>query len=350
MAGMAMVRRMSGIALCLGLSTMARASEAPTTPVAPTGSATVAAPAPGSDLVQRLADGRAFATIDGQRLPAFGDDVCRRLASVPDLSTITFARVALTPACLDALAVLPMLSALTLTAVRGEPATFEALGRLVHLTDLRIEVNAETPAGLAAAFPETSALLRVEVSSRVDGETLRRLGRLAHLTELEFAGSTAEDGLAPLAGAAGLERLVTEAETDVDLAVLARMAKLRELGLSVGSRVGIDGVKTLATSMTLEEVSYSSDGPTVGIGELAAMPRLTHLKLVYQTVPDAELARLARAPRLATLDLREATVTDNGLAALAKSRSLKHLGLWRVAVSPKVRRLLARSMKVDTGE
>ena len=331
MAGRSMVRRGLGIAFCLWL--------------APGGVSFGA-----GELVQRLADGRVFATIDGEKLPAFGDDVCRRLAAVPDLGTITFARVALTPTCLEALAALPKLSGLTLTSVRPEPATFEALGRLGHLTDLKIEVGAETLAGLAAAFPETSALVRVELSPRVDGETLRRLGRLPRLAELTIAGSSAEDGLAALAVAAELERLDTAAETDADLAVLARMAKLRALVVSVGSRIGADGLKTLATSTTIEEVSYSSAGPAVGIGELAAMPRLAHLKLAYQTVPDAELARLARAPRLATLDLREADVTDKGLATLAKSGSLKHLNLWRVAVSRKVRQTLARRMEVDGGD
>jgi hypothetical protein len=348
MAGVSMVRRVSGFALCLWISTAARAGDTPTMPIAPPGSKALATPDLGTDLVQRLADGRAFARVDGGTPPAFDDDVCRRLAAAPDLGSITFARLALTPTCLDALAALPKLSALTLTAVRTEPATFEALGRLVHLTDLRLEVGAETRGGLSAAFPETSALVRVELSTRVDGETLRRLGRLPRLTELAIAGSIAEDGIAALAGAPALERLDTEARSNADLAVLARMAKLRDVVVSVGSRVDADGLKTLATSKTIEEVAYSSDGPTIGIGELAAMPRLTHLKLVYQTVPAAELARLARAPRLTMLDLREADVTDEGLAALAKSRSLEHLNLWRVAVSAEVRRLLARRMEVDT--
>lgn len=350
MAKRTMVRRASGVALCLWMSAAAHAGDTPATPVAPTGAATVSAPAPGADLVRRLSGGRAFAMIDGEKPPAFDDDVCRRLAAVADLSTITFARVALTPTCLDALAALPKLSALTLTSVRTEPATFEALGRLVHLINLRIDVGAETRAGLAAAFPETSGLVRVELSTRVDGETLRRLGRLPRLTELAIAGSTAEDGLAALADAPDLERLDTEARSNADLAILARMGKLRALVLSVGSRVGLDGLKTLATSKTIEEVSYACDGPTVGIGEFAVMPRLSHLKLVYQTVPAAELARLARAPKLTTLDLREADVTDEGLAALAKSRSLKHVNLWRVPISPKVLRLLARTMEVDTGD
>lgn len=350
MGSMSMMRRVRGAALCLWMAAAAHAGDAPTTPVAPQGAATVTAATPGADLVRRLPDGRAFAMIDGAKMPAFDEDVCRRLAAAPDLSTITFARVALTPSCLDALAALPKLSALTLTSVRTEPATFEALGRLVHLTDLRIDVGAETRPGLAAAFPATSVLVRVALSSRVDGETLHRLGRLPRLTELVIAGSTAEDGLAALAAAPDLERLDTEARSNADLAILARMPKLRELVLAVGSRVDVGGLKTLAKSKTIEEISYACDGPTVGIGELAVMPRLTHLKLVYQTVPAAELARLARAPKLATLDLREADVTDEGLAALAKSRSLKHLALWRVPVSAKVRRLLARSMEVDTGD
>lgn len=348
MSGVSVARWAAGFAFCLWISTAVRAGDVPTTPVVSSGPAAGAPTAPGTDLVRRLADGRAFATIDGAKPPAFDDATCRRLAAVSDLRSITFARMTPTPACLDALAALPELSALTLTSVGTEPATFEALGRLVHLTDLRIEVGTETRAGLAAAFPETSALLRLELSTRVDGETLRRLGRLPRLGELAIAGSTAEDGLAALAGAPALERLDTAAESNADLAVLARMPKLRELVVSVGSRVGPEGLRALATSKTIEEVAYACDGPAVGIGELAAMSRLARLKLVYQTVPDAELARLARAPRLATLDLREAEVSEKGLAALAKSRSLKHLGLWRVAVSPKVRRLLARSMEVDT--
>lgn len=342
-----MGRRVSGVVIGLGLATAAWAGEtAP--PEVPRGGPV--ASATGEDLVQRLADGRAFATIDGDRTPGFDDTVCRRLATVADLTSITLARVPVSAACLEALADLPRLAGLTLRAAPIDAAGVAALGRLGRLTDLTIEADGGAAPGLAEAFAPSSGLLRVRLSTRVDGETARRLGRLARLTELEIAGTTAEDGHAGLVGAPELERLATEVESNADLAALAGMARLRALEVAVGSEVDGRGVTGLAKSTTLEEVSYSAEGATTGIGALAAMPRLRTLRLVYQTVPDADLARLARAPGLVALDLREASVGDAGLATLAESRSLKHLNLWRVAVSPKVLRRLAKRMTVDTDD
>lgn len=287
-----------------------------------------------------------YATISPTKLPDFGDADCSALGRLPALGSVTLEGLPLSAACVDALA--PRDLGLRLIAVEFTPATFAALGRMPALNNLRIEGGKGLGADLAAAFPPTSRLVRVTLG-RVDGETLGRLRRLPRLTELEIAGVSGPQGLAPLEGAPELERVAIDVAGGADIAVLARLPKLANLVAGVDAATGEAGLRPLTGSRTLREVSLSFDDTpgAVGVGVLAEMPHLEHLGLVYQTVPDRELARLAGSRTLKSLDLREATVSDGGLLSLLKSRSLRSVDLWRVEPSPAVRRKLAKRFDID---
>ena len=300
-------------------------------------------PAEGELTAARIA-GVTFATISPKKLPDFGEADCRALGRLPKLSDVTLDDLPLSAACVDALPRTSM--SLRLVGVGFAPDTLAALGRMPGLANLRIEGGKGLTARLVDAVPPTSRLVRL-TAGEVDGETLTALRRLPRLTELEIERSVGGQGLAPLEGAPDLERLVVGTVTGADLAVIAGLPKLSELSIGVDAGVGEGGLRLLATSKTLKTVSLSFEAGAAGVGVLAEMPHLEHLRLVYQTVPDRELERLARSRTLTALDLREAEVTEAGLASLLKSGSLKSVNLWRVSVSDKLRRRLAKKFQLE---
>lgn len=287
-----------------------------------------------------------FTSISAKDLPDFSDADCRALGRLPKLASVTLHGLPLSAACVDALPRSPV--NLTLDGVAFAPDTLAALGRMPGLVGLRIDGGTGLTPRLVDALPPTSSLLRLAVGD-VDGETLAALRRVPRLTELEIGAVSGAQGLAPLDGAPELERLVTTDASTGDLEVVARLPKLGALSTGLDESVGEAGLRSLVRSPTLKSVSltFSGRNGAAGVGILAEMPRLEELRLVYQTVPDRDLARLARSSTLTSLDLREADVTAAGLLSLLKSRSLKSVGLWRVEVADDVRRRLRKRFAID---
>lgn len=287
-----------------------------------------------------------YAVVSPAKLPDFGDADCAALGRLPALSSLALESFPLTATCIAALP--PRDLSLRLVDAGFTPETTAALGRMPSLINLRIEGGRGLGPHLADVFAPTSRLVRVTLGS-IDGETLLRLRRLPKLSELEIDRVTGDGGLAPLAGAPELERLSVNEASPADIAVIAGLPKLAALHADLAKGVDEPALRRLTTSKSLREISLAFADPpgAVGVGVLAEMLRLEHLRLVYQTVPDRELARLARSPSLTTLDLREATVSNAGLSTLTKSRSLRSVNLWRVDVSPAVRRQLKKRFEIE---
>ncbi len=301
-------------------------------------------PADGELDAAKLAD-MTFAVISAQTVPDFGDVDCRILGRLPKLTSVTLRGLPLSGTCVDGLPRGAM--NLTLDGVAFAPDTLTALGRMPGLVTLRIEGGSGLTPRLAEALPPTSPLVRLVVG-KVDGETLAALRRVPRLTELEIGEAVGPQGLTPLDGALEIERLDAGDVRRADLAVIAALPKLVDLSAVVAAEVKDDDLRLLNRSKTLKTVFVNfAAGTAAGVGVLAEMPRLDHLRLVYQTVPDRDLAQLARSRTLTALDLREADVTEAGLLNLLKSRSLKSVNLWRVGVSEKTRRKLAKRFELD---
>ena len=287
-----------------------------------------------------------YAVVSPEKLADFADADCAALARLPALGSLALERFPLTAACVEALAGHQL--SIRLIDVEFSPRTTAALGSMPSLINLRIEGGRGLGPHLADAFPPTSRLVRVTLG-RIDGEILTRLRHLPKLSELEIDGVTGDRGLAPLDGAPELERLSVNEASAADLAVIAGLPKLASLHADLAKGIDETALRRLTASKSLREISLAFADPpgAVGVGVLAEMPRLEHLRLVYQTVPDRELARLARSRSLTTLDLREATVSNAGLATLAESRSLRSVNLWRVDVSAAVRRKLKKRFEIE---
>lgn len=165
--------------------------------------------------------------------------------------------------------------------------------------------------------------------------------------------------------------------SDGELALLAKLPKLRQLDLSM-TRITDAGLRALRAASELEEVNlyYAELITDEGLGAargwprlkrlnlrgtkasdnaleyLAATPELEWLDVGFSQVTDSGLYRLAALPKLRTLVLGGNKLTETGLAAISELRHLEVLdlggkqrtdsGLWSVSISPAGADVLSR--------
>ncbi|MBI1872622.1 MAG: hypothetical protein HYS05_01875 [Acidobacteria bacterium] len=124
--------------------------------------------------------------------------------------------------------------------------------------------------------------------------------------------------------------------TDLGLAKLAKLAKLRHLDLS-GSAITVRGLKTLANLPHLERLSlWNVTGIDDGAAPyLEALGNLTSLDLSNTAVGDETLVRLARLSKLQRLYVGETKVTPEGLTAFQRQRPASVVS-WGTRPAPRV--------------
>jgi Leucine-rich repeat (LRR) protein len=169
--------------------------------------------------------------------------------------------------------------------------------------------------------------------------------------------------------------------SDGELALLAKLPKLRQLDLSM-TRITDAGLRALRAAAELEEVNlyYAELITDEGLGAargwprlkrlnlrgtkasdnaleyLAAAPELEWLDVGFSQVTDSGLYRLAALPKLRTLVLGGNKLTETGLAAISELRHLEVLdlggkqrtdsGLWTVSISPAGADVLSRMRRL----
>jgi hypothetical protein len=107
---------------------------------------------------------------------------------------------------------------------------------------------------------------------------------------------------------------------DADLAVLAKLPRLRRLDLSF-TRVTDAGLPRLKGLEVLEALDLSGTEVTgAGLAHLAALPRLAALDLGGTAIGDMDLDRLKDLPALKILVVRGAKVSEAAAEALRKAR------------------------------
>ena len=156
------------------------------------------------------------------------------------------------------------------------------------------------------------------------------LDTIALLTSLEelnigdgvALGASRPQELGPRAGEAECRITGGTRITDVGVAKLVHLKKLRYLNLS-GSMVTAGVLKTLAAFPELQRLSlWNAEGINDAAGPgFESLQNLTSLDLSNTGVGDRTLTSLAKLPKLQKLFLTDTAVTPAGLAALKQQRS-----------------------------
>ena len=166
---------------------------------------------------------------------------------------------------------------------------------------------------------------------------LAHLAKLKKLKVLDLRGCTmvSSEGLRPLAALPNLQRLKLRcpAVDDTGVEILAEFPKLRGLWLEDCS-VTDDGALHLARHTKLDELylfrTYISDD---ALAALAPMVRLKRLSLRDTAISGSTLNNLtASADTLINLDLSETQTDDAGMSNLANLKKLERLNLWNTQI------------------
>jgi internalin A len=124
--------------------------------------------------------------------------------------------------------------------------------------------------------------------------------------------------------------------TDLGLASLSKLEKLRQLDLS-GSAITANGLKSLSTLRNLQRLSLWN---VKGLDDsaapyLEALGNLTSLDLSNTAIGDETLARLAKLPGLRRLYVGETKVTPDGVAVFRKGHPTSVVS-WGARPAPRV--------------
>jgi internalin A len=213
----------------------------------------------------------------------------------------------------------------------------EHLASLAELEELNLGGNKISGAGLHVLklLPKLRKLSFYGIQRRNAGwcwapvvtdlelDTIALLGGLEDLN-IGFGvglGVPRPDDLGPADGEAECRIAGGTRVTDLGLAKLAALKKLRRIDLS-GSAITAAGLKTLAALPQLERLSlWNVKGiDDAAVAQLAMLPNLATLDLSDTAVTDEALARLAKLPNLRHLYVNDTKVTLDGVAAFRKQR------------------------------
>lgn len=163
------------------------------------------------------------------------------------------------------------------------------------ITDDRIAALA---AGMDSDFAELSATCRQRLGLTLAGTqvTGRGLTHVRHLTGLRIL-------------------LLPQTTTDADVAAIASMTELEQLGLS-GSHVTDDGLRHVAQLVSLRRLYLDRTQVTDdGLAYLEGLSQLEVICLDDTQITDPGLMHLAHLAGLRTLQIRRTQVTENGISA-----------------------------------
>ena len=306
-------------------------------------------------------------TADG-KMPFFSPRALKQLAALKSLEQLE-APDQLTDTGLAALVeALPQLKRLHLARNQLTDTGLLALPKLTALEELSIGGGRISNSGLAVLAKQPRLHYLSLWGDFLNDGALLQVRKIASLKTFVPTESITDDGLAHLAGHAGLEvlDLYNRKVTDRGVEHLKSLPSLRAVNLRKRDfdrkNPPITDAATvhLKAIRSLEQVSLCADGVTdEGVMNLAQLPRLKHLELPmphhldpksYLTpytekgikelarvssleelflagpgVTDAAMAHIAQLVNLRSLNLFACPVTDEGLAKLAALRALEDL-------------------------
>jgi Leucine-rich repeat (LRR) protein len=253
------------------------------------------------------------------------------------LTTLNLRGTDVTDTSLAYVAELPNLKSLDISFTQITDVGLEHLASLPQLEELNLGGNKISGVGLHVLklLPKLKKLSFYGIQRRnagwcwapvVTDLELETISRLTALEELNIGygvalGTPRPDGLGPADGEAECRIAGGTRITDLGLAKLATLEKLRQLDLS-GAAVTPGGLKTLTSLRNLQRLSLWN---VKGIDDsaapvLAGLGNLTSLDLSNTSVGDETLARLSRLTHLKRLYVSETHVTPAGVASYRKQR------------------------------
>jgi Leucine-rich repeat (LRR) protein len=242
-----------------------------------------------------------------------------------------------TDTSLEYVAQLSHLKSLDISFTQITDVGLEHLASLAELEALNLGGNKISGVGLHALklLPKLKTLSFYGIQRRnagwcwapvVTDLELDTISLLTGLEELNIGfgvalGAPRPAGLGPADGEAECRIAGGTRVTDLGLAKLAKLKKLRALDLS-GAAITASGLKALASLPELRRLSlWNVEKIDAGAAPyFEALGNLTSLDLSNTGVGDETLARLARLPNLRRLYVSETNVTEAGLAAFRKQR------------------------------
>ncbi len=268
------------------------------------------------------------------------------------LKTLNLRGTDVTDTSLSYVAELPQLKSLDIGFTQISDVGLEHLASLAQLEALNLGGNKISGVGLHVLklLPMLRALSFYGIQRRNAGwcwapvvtdlelETISLLGGLEELNigSGVALGTPRPADLGPADGEAECRIAGGTRVTDLGLAKLASLEKLRRLDLS-GSSITMSGIKTLAAFRDLQRLSLWNvkgidDSAAASLGALA---NLTSLDLSNTSVGNETLRRLAALPKLRRLYVSETNVTSDAVAAVRTAHPAIMVS-WGTRPAPRV--------------
>jgi internalin A len=251
------------------------------------------------------------------------------------LKTLNLRGTDVTDTSVSYVAELPQLESLDISFTQISDVGLEPLASLSRLEELNLGGNKISGVGLHVLklLPKLRKLSFYGIQRRnagwcwapvVTDLELETIALLSGLEELNVGfgvalGTPRPDDLGPADSEAECRIAGGTRVTDLGLAKLASLEKLRRLDLS-GSSITASGLRTLTTFRDLRRLSlWNVKGIDDSIGpSLAALTNLTSLDLSNTAVGDETVRRVANLPHLRRLYVGETNVTPEAVNALKK--------------------------------
>ncbi|PYQ68703.1 MAG: hypothetical protein DMG04_31030, partial [Acidobacteria bacterium] len=251
------------------------------------------------------------------------------------LRTLNLRGTDVTDTSLSYVAELPQLQSLDISFTQISDVGLEHLASLAPLEELNLGGNKISGVGLHVLklLPKLKKLSFYGIQRRnagwcwapvVTDLELETISLLSGLEELNIGfgvalGAPRPDDLGPADSEAECRIAGGTRVTDLGLAKLASLEKLRRLDLS-GSSITASGLRSLTAFRNLQRLSLwnvKAIDDSVG-SSLEALTNLTSLDLSNTPVGDETLRRVARLPHLRRLYVSETNVTAQSVDALKK--------------------------------
>jgi len=268
------------------------------------------------------------------------------------LRTLNLRGTDVTDTSLSYVAELPQLQSLDISFTQISDVGLEHLASLAPLEELNLGGNKISGVGLHVLklLPKLKKLSFYGIQRRnagwcwapvVTDLELETISLLSGLEELNIGfgvalGAPRPDDLGPADSEAECRIAGGTRVTDLGLAKLASLEKLRRLDLS-GSSITASGLRSLTAFRNLQRLSLwnvKAIDDSVG-SSLEALTNLTSLDLSNTPVGDETLRRVARLPHLRRLYVSETNVTAQSVDALKKQHPAIMVS-WAARSAPRV--------------
>jgi internalin A len=297
--------------------------------------------------IKELEKLRQLEDLDLETAEALTDASMNYVKNIPALRRLNVRGVDITDVGMPAIAQMTGLTSLDLSHTMLEDVGLENLPALTNLEELYLGGDMITGINLnfLKLLPKLKKLSLDGIQRRNAGACwtprvtdldLDTIALLSGLEDLDLGvGLDLGRGGKPAAPGGGNCKVTGGIQvTDLGLAKLGRLTKLRRLNLS-GARLTPAGLKVLA-GMPLERLSLwncqALDDAAAGV--LAEIPTLTYLDLSLTKVSDAGLQVLAKLPNLKALYLTETKVTPQAVDAFQKANP-KTFVSWARRLQPR---------------